>query len=234
MAIREKLKKFALNHNGLLTVYRATFGKLKTKLYFGMQRRSLQKNGFSMIEQIDDVLTRAGARYFVDCGTLLGMVRDNKPIEHDRDMDYGIWFDEKFGSEDLDRAMESLGFKKVSEGRFHDKAEELTYARGVIHIDFFNHTEIGNESWLYVFYRDPECTYPSKEHCSVIIQKRLHITGLKRIDVNGIKMMIPENVEPYLASAYTEDWRIPNPDWRYTMEPGCNYVKDEFGIKKEY
>lgn len=230
--LRERLKKFALKHERLLNVYRSTFGKIKTNLYFGFQSKQLQKNGFSMIEVINDALTKANARFFIDCGTLLGIVRNNKLIEYDRDMDFGIWFDESFGPKDLDRVMQELGFKKVSEGQFHGKIEEMTYGKGVINVDFFNHTEVGDESWLYVFYRDIERTYPSNKHCSVIIQKRLHISGLKKLTLNGISLNIPENVEPYLASAYTENWRIPDPGWQYTMEPGCNYVRDEYGIKE--
>ena len=232
--LREKLKRFALKHDKLLNMYRHTFGKIKTALYFGFQSKQLQRNGFSMIEVINDALTKANARFFVDCGTLLGIIRDKKLIEYDRDMDFGIWFDDDFGPEDLDRVMNDIGFKKVSEGKFRGKTEEMTYSKGVVHVDFFNHTEVGDESWLYVFYRDIEKTYPSSKHCSVIIQKRVHIPGLKKMTINRITMNIPENVEPYLASAYTENWRIPDPAWRYTMEPGCNYVKDEFGIKEMY
>lgn len=232
--IRERLKKFALKHDNLISLYRATFGKIKTVLYFGFQSKELQKNGFSMIEVINDALTKENARFFIDCGTLLGIIRDKKLIEYDRDMDFGIWFDENFGPADLDRVMLGLGFKKVSEGRFRNKIEEMTYAKGVVHVDFFNHTEIGDESLLYVFYRDIEKTYPSDRECSVIVQHRKHITGLKTIKVGQMNLKIPENIEPYLASAYTENWRTPDPGWLYTMEPGCTYIKDEFGIKEMY
>ena len=35
--MNKKLKAFALEHRGLLKVWHATFGKLKTKYYFGAQ-----------------------------------------------------------------------------------------------------------------------------------------------------------------------------------------------------
>ena len=230
--LRERIKKFAIKHERLLTVYRKTFGKIKTAFYFELQRKKLQQNGLSMIESIHSELTKANASFFIDCGTLLGIVRDNKLIKHDRDMDFGIWFDDKFRPDDLDRVMLSLGFKKVSEGIFRQKIEEITYSKGVIHVDFFNHTEEGDRSLIYLFYRDIEKQYPSNKHCSVIILKRAHITGLKTIEIDDMHLNIPENVETYLTSAYTEDWRNPNPDWLYTMEPGCTYVKNEFGFKE--
>ena len=232
--IRERLKKFAIKHNNLLSLYRATFGKIKTVLFFGFQSKELQKNGFSMIEIINNELTKEKANFFIDCGTLLGIIRDKKLIEYDRDMDFGIWFDEKFGPDDLDRVMLGLGFKKFSEGIFRGKKEEMTYSKGVIHVDFFNHTEIDGESHLYVFYRDIEKTYPSDKHCSVIMQRRIHISGLKTLNINHMSLKIPENVEPYLASAYTENWRTPDPGWLYTMEPGCTFIEDEYGLKEMY
>ena len=232
--LREKLKRFALKHNFILTVYRHSFGKLKTKTFFGMQRKALQRDGYDIIKNLDAALSAANAQYFVDCGTLLGMFRDGKLIAYDRDMDYGIWFDDHFGENELDRTMDSLGYKKKSATFFRSEVREITYVKGVLHVDFFVHEEIGTESRLYVFYRDPEKQYPDNSKYSVIIQKRTHITGRKRVLIQGIGMYIPENTEEYLASAYTENWRVPDPNWLYTMEPGCTYVTDEYGIEKHY
>lgn len=230
--LRERIKKFALKHENLLSLYRASFGKIKTVLFFRFQSKELQQKGFPMIKVINDSLTEANANFFIDCGTLLGIIRDKKLISYDRDMDFGIWFDDRFGPDDLDRVMMGLGFKKFSEGIFRGKKEEMTYSKGVLHVDFFNHTEVGDESRLFVFYRDIEKTYPSDQECSVIMQRRVHITGLKPIIVSNMTLNIPENIEPYLESAYTEKWRTPDPGWLYTMEPGCTYIENEYGIKK--
>ncbi len=232
--LREKLKRFALKHERILSVYRNSFGKLKTKYYFNMQRKSLQSDGYDIIRKLDTVLSNADAQYFVDCGTLLGMFRDGRLIAYDLDMDFGIWFTPRFGAKELDQVMNSLGYGKKRAAFFRGEVREITYTKGFLHIDFFVHEEIGSESRLYVFYRNPEKQYPDNSHYSVIIQKRAHITGLKRVSIQGIEMNIPENTEEYLASAYTENWRIPDPDWRYTMEPGCTYVTDEYGVEKHF
>lgn len=230
--LRETVKRFALKHKGLLTVYRHSFGKLKSKFYFNIQRKALQNEGYDLIKKLDAALSAANAQYFVDCGTLLGMYRDGRLITYDRDMDYGIWFDSHFGANELDREMKRLGYKKKSASFFQGEVREITYVKGVLHIDFFVHEESETDSRLYVFYRDVEKQYPDNVHYSVILQKRAHITGLKRVLIQGIGMNVPENTEEYLASAYTENWRVPDPNWRYTMEPGCTYVADEYGIKK--
>ena len=199
-----------------------------------MQSAALQRDGKTIIQKIDAALTNAYANYFVDCGTLLGMIRDKKLIQFDRDLDMGIWFNDSFGLPELDAAMKQVGYKKVSTSFYRGEPKEITYSKGVLHIDFFVHTEVGNESWLYVFYRNALNQYPSNKHYSLIVQKRAHIPNVKRVTIEGITMNIPENTEEYLESAYSDKWRIPDPDWRYTMEPGCTFIDNEYGIKEIY
>ena len=231
MMLKDSLKRFSLRHTGLLNIYRKTFGKIKTTYYFNAQRKALQKNGSSLIGTIDEALSSAGAKYFIDCGTLLGFIRDNKPIAYDRDMDFGIYFDSVFTPEKLEGILRGLGLRKISIGYFHDEVQEMTFASGLVHIDFFRHTEIDNNSLLYVFYRNPEIIYPSNNHYSIIVQKRLHIPSLKRVTFGNFETNIPSNVEDYLASAYSDNWKQPDPDWRYTMEPGCTYLDGEYGVR---
>lgn len=229
--LKEKIKRFGINHPILLSGFRKTFGRIKTKYFFAVQSRYLRNNGESLISMIDQVLSKAGARYFVDCGTLLGYIRDNKPIEYDRDLDFGIYFDDKFTPQMLENAMTRIGLHRITIGYIENEVQAVTYAKGILHVDFFRHTEVKNNSLLYVLYRDPSIIYPSNEHCSVIVQKRAHITGLQRAKIGDIETNIPEHVEEYLASAYTDNWTTPDPNWQYTMEPGCTYL-NIYGIKR--
>ena len=64
--LRESLKAFALKHNKLLNLYRKTFGKIKTKYYFGAQKKALQKKGYNLIDRINDVLNKEGAKALKD------------------------------------------------------------------------------------------------------------------------------------------------------------------------
>ena len=230
--IKDRLKAFALKHNRLLNAYRNTFGKLKTKYYFDAQKKALQRNGNLLMQKIDSALEDKGARFFIDCGTLLGMVRDQKLIAHDRDMDYGIYFDDKFTKEMLDEAMLSIGMKKHREFYFRGRPVEVSYSNGLTNIDFFDHIEDDEFSKVYAFYRDVEKKYPSDKHYSVLEMRRKLITGISRVNISGMDVNIPENAEEYLESAYTENWRIPDPTWSYFSEPGMHRIENEFGIKK--
>ena len=226
--LREKLKKYGLNHEKLLKIYQNSLGKIKTKYLFDARRRTLQEKGGDIIGVIDRALSEAGAQYFIDSGTLLGYIRDKKPVAGDMDIDFGVWFDDHFTPEILITLMGKLGFKKIHEFRFAGLVQELTFAKGIIHIDFFRHTETNDESWFYIFYREISINYPSDNHYSVLLQKRIHIPGLQRFSIGNYETYIPVNAEAYLESAYTENWRTPDPNWHYTMCPGCIWL-DELG-----
>lgn len=234
MIIREKIKKFALGHKKILLIYRASLGKLKTKYYFNFQKKALQKNGEKYIRRIDKALHDKNVEFFIDGGTLLGMVRERHLIKHDRDMDYGIYFSKSFTLEDLDKAMKSAGFKKIKAFVFRDKPYEITYGNGVTHVDFFIHDEVNEESLLYVFYRDIAADYPGDQFYSVLEMHRPAIKGLRRVNIDGLRVNIPVNYKEYLAGAYTEKWRIPDPTWSYHMEPGKVMIEGEYGILEKY
>lgn len=44
-----------------------------------------------MLDDADKVLTSLGIEYWLDCGTLLGAIRDNQLISWDKDIDLGCW-----------------------------------------------------------------------------------------------------------------------------------------------
>ena len=230
--LRERLKGFALKHNKLLYIYRKTFGKIKTKYFFNAQKKALQKNGYCLIDRIDKVLNKKGAKFFIDCGTLLGMIRDNKLLEHDKDMDFGIYFDDRFTIRSLDEAMKSIGLKKHREFSFRGEVKEASYSNGITNIDFFKHEESKESSDIYVFYRKNGVKYPSNKHYTTLIMHRAHIPSIQTIDVNGRQLYVPSNYEEYLESAYSKNWRIPDSGWRYLMEPGLEEIKGEYGISQ--
>ena len=230
MTTREKLKSFAFKHENLLAAYRATLGKLKTKYYFDAQKRALAKNGMHIIGTVISALEEAGAECFIDLGTLLGIIRDGHPIEHDRDMDFGIYLTQTFTKKDLDRVMLSIGMKPYRCFRFRGEVVEATYKKGLLHIDFFNHCETQEGSVAHCVLRNASKQYPGDQYYDVYKVVYRHITGLRRITVDGVSLNVPVNAEEYLASAYTEDWRTPNPKWNVFNSPAIIGLEDEYGI----
>lgn len=233
MMLREKLKYFAIKHEKLLKVYRCTFGKIKTDWYFGMQKKALQKRGYLLIEKIENALTKENAVFFIDCGSLLGLIRDGHLLKHDRDLDYGIYFSETFTPAKLDGVMQKIGLKKHKLFSLEGDIKEITYGNGILSIDFFLHEETDMNSNIYIFYRKPDIIYPSNNHYTPLVMHRARIRGIETTEINNIKIHVPSNAEEYLASVYTKLWKIPDPTWHYLMEPGLEEIKDKFGIRQK-
>ena len=53
-----------------------------------------EKAQIRLFNLVKKLIERHQVKYFMDCGTLLGIIRDNKLIYGDNDMDIAIMFDE--------------------------------------------------------------------------------------------------------------------------------------------
>ena len=193
-------------------------------------QKNLHKDGFDILKKISHVLNQAGVKYFVDCGTLLGFVRDGDFIAHDTDIDMGIYLNEKFSKEDLDKVMLSIGLKKHHVFYYQSIPVEISYSKGSIIVDFFQHFETEGHSIQYCFARNPSKDYPKDNFFDVYRVEHSHIIGLKLITIKNVQVYVPQNCDEYLASSYTENWRIPNPHWSSNDAVNNHLLNGEYGI----
>ena len=67
-----------------------------------------------------DQLNEAGISYWVDSGTLLGLIRDGEIAEHDHDLDISVWAEDKEKFEQLDILSDGYKLqKRFYEGYCH-------------------------------------------------------------------------------------------------------------------
>ena len=68
------------------------------------------------------------------------------------------------------------------------------------------------------------------------MDNKYHVTHLKmfkfeKIDkypFGEIEVSVPHEPEAYLASVYTENWRIPDPNWVSEKGPAWNEIENKF------
>lgn len=222
-------KKFRRN-DCLYKFYKKIAGNKVEHFVLSDRVSDVQNNGLKAISEITDVLSGNDVDFFVDNGTLLGVVRENKLIRWDYDIDLGIIINEKFSWLDLENAMKRIGYEKDHQFRLFDEITEQTYKRGGMYVDFFNHINDDSTTSFYCFYRDDKVEYSSSNEMSVLELKTVKITGTKQIDLeDGVKVYIPLEAEQYLAGLYGESWRIPNPNWVSGSGPACIHREDCFG-----
>lgn len=223
--VRANKKLYGLIHN--------TIG-LWIKNY-GLRERigEMKADGLSTIFEIDKLLSQKNAVFFVDFGTLLGFVRNRKPLSWDYDIDFGICFNDLFQWEDLGKAMKTSGFQLEKQFTYNGTITEQTFRRNNIYIDFFSHFIDDDSSYYYVYYAEKDYPYKDKSQLHARITRTVIITGTKEFEVDGGYIHVPVEYESYLADVYGENWRIPNPNWVFELKPNVTKMNG-FGVLEEF
>lgn len=196
------------------TTYERLIGNKKTKKRMQRQREEIQNNSAKYLNLVESIMSTSGALYHACFGTLLGIVRDNKLIKWDVDIDYAVVIADDFSWNDLEKAMSKSGFKKIREFVFEGLVTEQTYQVDKITIDFFGEFYDGNNMIQYTYNKLTGVKYSSYLDYSVFRLTLPRVDKIKQININGVNVSVPCNSEEILASVYNDDWRVPNPNWK--------------------
>lgn len=145
--------------------------------------------------------------FFLISGTLLGCIRENALLRHDKDIDIGIWAQEN---------LEQLIAKLRTSGYFYILPNHNS---NIIVIRHVNSVTID----IFVHHRDV-CSY-------------WHAGGKSRWDNTpfelayqsflGDKYLIPRDYERYLTENYGVDWRIPKVDFDSALDTPNMQIVDK-------
>lgn len=196
------------------TTYERLIGNKKNKKRMQRQREEIQNNSAKYLNLVENIMSTSGALYHACFGTLLGIVRDNKLIKWDVDIDYAVVISDDFSWNDLEKAMSKSGFKKIREFVFEGLVTEQTYQVDKITIDFFGEFYDGNNMIQYTYNKLTGVKYSSYLDYSVFRLTLPKVDKIKQINIDGVNVSVPCNSEEILASVYNDDWRVPNPNWK--------------------
>lgn len=175
----------------------------------------LAEDGEKYIKLIENTLKNSGMLYYAHAGTLLGLIRERKFIDWDLDIDYGIVISPDFSWSQLEKLMTGVGFKKSREFVYEGSVKEQSYAIKRLNVDFFGHFYEGNHMLEYLFEYIPNCTYNDEKERSVYLTTLPKVVKTKKVQIGNMLISVPANYEDVLTAMYNEDWRIPNPNWKF-------------------
>lgn len=150
-----------------------------------------------------EMLRARGYETFLNSGTLLGVIRDGKLIDHDDDMDLGLLL--KAETEEEAAAEWRTLYDELKAQGLHSPDSNVNTAifklqsAGGCEIDLF-------PAW---FEKGKLFVYP---HTRGQLTKK-DVFPLKTCEVSGLK--IPSNPEKMLAQNYGEGWREPDPYFKF-------------------
>lgn len=164
-----------------------------------------QKKFLLTLTDMADILESNNIHYFLLGGTALGCHREKKFIEHDKDIDLGIFEDVSF-TNILNIVNKSGKFKlKIAWPRNTDieNATELTFTHKdtLVNLDIFKHIKKGEYKYISYAYGG-KCDNKPRNRCEY-----LDIIKLNKVNFLGRMYNVPEI--SYIENLYGDDWKIP-------------------------
>ena len=168
--------------------------------------------------------------FFLICGTLLGAYRDNKFIEHDDDIDIGIFFNE-LKPNLKDYIVNSGKFTLIEDYGDYNHSQKYKFLHlNDSKIDIFIHYEIEPNIYYYATFLSCDGDKKIRLNSQNYIMWINTIMGISNISFIGNTFKIPTNVKQYLIESYGEKYMIKD---EYTYIDGLKNNKFKNIIFKE-
>lgn len=215
----------------LLNIILTNRSKRKAKKNLKLREKMIKEHGREIVLEIETILSESRLIYFATCGTLLGLIRENRLLRNDYDMDYAVLIEKNDDWNKLEKCLKESGYKKVRKFSLDGRITEETYSNDLgIEIDFFGHFIENDELCFYSYDKLSEVIYPSENMWTAYILKNGKFSGVKRILTDIGKVTVPANAEEYLSYNYNDNWRIPDPAFKANSGKGCSILNDKFGV----
>jgi phosphorylcholine metabolism protein LicD len=155
--------------------------------------------------------------FFLAHGTLLGMYRENKFIDYDKDIDIGI-LKANYDASIIQKIHESGNFKLFQLYGKESESLEICFEHttGTL-IDIFLYypiAEIDPDTYYWASF-NYKCDTRPGGYC----KWKRHIRGFKSVMFLGQIFNIPSNTVEYLTESYGVEWNIPK---EYTYRAGVD------------
>lgn len=170
-----------------------------------------------MLLDIVRIMNEADVHYYIDAGTLLGIVRDGDLIPWDYDMDMSVMAHDLESFRKTFWKLRMRGWR-VSDNDYVMKHNDVAWNKGQIrsikirnrNMLFFGRGRVVMD--VFVKYNKDDKTYWSFGGC-VCQAPRHHHEGYDTVNYGGQPLKIPKDHPSYLSILYG-DWKTPKKDWR--------------------
>lgn len=208
----KKIKKFIRGIRDKIKYHKNFYRKYTDYFNFPFDTsKPLPTDAIEVMKKGCNLLEEMGIKYSLADGTLLGVVRDNRLIPHDTDIDIAVLH--PVNAKEIEKVFTKNGFKVGRRAAFKGIIQQIVfYSESNCLFDIIFYTKIGDEVYNFCekdfyfqhYYHNYETVVP--------------------YEFEGHTFYIPNDVEGWLKATYG-DWRIPNgnkpKDWR---EGGNQYL----------
>lgn len=192
-----------------------------------VRRRRLRRNGQELLAKVVRALEDVGVEYYVYWGTLLGIIRDDRFIASDDDIDIMVNRNSlRMHRDELVKHLLNDGFRFSHLVKTSTKILCCTFTFHKVHVDLFCFDETKDGAGI-VFdwvYENPSVSYAGRDQSSTHSLIMPSCKPGKIINFLGVQCRVPSRPEETLACAYGPQWKVPISGWKtpdnyYTESP---------------
>lgn len=234
MSVRELTKKI-LKSNAFGRIIYKPLHKCWRLYNEPHRRKKLRKYGIETMAVLHNFFEDNNIEYYIDFGTLLGIVRENGFIKHDDDIDLTIRYS-TLNPKQIIKKLEELGFSFVQGFHAQNETTEFTLKRKGLTVDFFlakkSDTDELKEYIIYSCFYNPKTEYPNVKSNNYRAWKFPLEIKSKIIDFKGIHICIPDQDEKLLIAEYGQNWKTP--DKNFVEDPSiCKFeIQEGFAVRE--
>ncbi len=209
-------------------VYRHTLVR-----YRNYQRNKLfRQYGAETLWKLNQAFQEIGIPYWLDFGTLLGAIREQGFIEHDLDIDVGLFLDDR--TEKIREVLSKFGFVlkreiAIDDGRY---GLEETYEFNGVSVDLYYYKKENDKIITHGFTKKDGMSWEKTliEYGGYLVREiYLPYSGLSKIYFLGYEYPVPDNPHKYLKSFYGENYMVKNSKWDYRNAGSVKLLDDKIG-----
>lgn len=183
------------------------------------------KDALKMLKSICKIMEKAGIPYTLDAGTLLGVIREDRLLPWDTDIDIAVPAD--FGKKLLNMRwkmflagyLPRLRFSRITCGPVPAGSFRLVRVYSS-RFFFFKKEKLMD---IFIKYKDGDSYYWVLADASPVLLscEARHLDERIKHKFNGREYYIPKDYDGYLTRHYG-DWRVVKKEYHFRDECGCN------------
>lgn len=236
--MKEKIRIVLKKSKFLSTGIKFTLDNTIRKYIRYRRNKIFLNNGRLLLSQVKLIFDELNIQYWLEYGTLLGAIRDKNFIQHDYDIDIGLFLTDH--SEDIEIVFKKYGFIKTKQYSIDNKLYGLeeSYKYKGIDIDLFYFTLCEDRMRSHVFKNEEGKSWNKTiiDNGGLIVNEMTFpYTGFKKINFLDTEHFVPKEADRHLKSFYGEKYMVKDKSWNpYTMAKNLKVLDDKIGVYINY
>lgn len=184
------------------------------------KQQLMSDHAHDLLSHLDDTMNKLNIFYWLDCGTLLGVIREKTFITHDIDIDVSMFIEDY--TPQLDKELQASGFIlkhtiSIDEDNNIPSGLEYTYEFKGIGLDIFFYIAKEKQMCYHYFMREKNKSkeYTINKHGGLLVaQMCVPNSGFTKVAFIDRSFNIPLDSNTHLETIYGADFMTPNSKWK--------------------